>query len=63
MTKFLVTKLVDAYVVYTTEVEADDAEAAHFIARTDIYTGKWERDGVREYGDTIYPLDEVELVE
>jgi hypothetical protein len=62
MKKFRVMCLKDAYVEYTTEVEADDAAQARNIARDYKYEGKWEREGVREYDETIYPLDEVEEI-
>ncbi|WP_421784705.1 hypothetical protein [Hyphobacterium sp.] len=49
MPKIRLIKRVDAYVVYTAEVEADDPEDAAeavYYGRLDV---QWERDGVEEF--------------
>jgi hypothetical protein len=62
MPKFIVTKLVDAYVVYTTEVEAYDKTEARAVASHRSFKGDWEGGDVREFDDHIFPIDEIEEV-
>lgn len=62
MPRFIVTKLVDAYVVYTTQVEAYDKIEAKAVASHRAFKGDWEGGDVREFDDHIIPIDEIEEV-
>ena len=63
MPKFRITLLREAYVEYTTMVEADTLEKAEAIADSNLYDGELKRGDVREYDDFIVAEDETELIE
>ncbi len=54
MPKFAVLCRVDAYVDYVAEVEADDAEAAAYLAKEADGDLKWEARGVVEFDSRGY---------
>ncbi|MDR3513845.1 MAG: hypothetical protein P4L73_19580 [Caulobacteraceae bacterium] len=54
MPTFTVLCRVDAYVDYTAEVEADDAETAAELARENASTYKWEERGPVEFDTRGY---------
>ena len=55
MPKFHVERMTDAYVIHTTEVEAETAEEA-FEAVRDDDTVVWEANGVREFPGTEFEV-------
>ena len=55
MPKFTVERLVDAFAIYTVEIEAETAEAAYEIAREDENL-TWKDGGVREFTATDYEV-------
>lgn len=60
MTKFIVTRKVDAYVLYETEVEADDPLQARDIADRWDYEGEWRYAGeVQEFDHAEIHLEDV----
>lgn len=63
MAKFKVKKHQDAYVVYQTVVEADDANQAIAIADSHKFDGRWVESHVAEFDDyDIFP-EEIEEVD
>ena len=55
MPKFIVERMTDAYVIHTTEVEAETAEDAFEAVRKDD-TVVWEESGVREFCATEFEV-------
>lgn len=69
MPKFKILKSVDAWVNYTTEIEAESAEAALEIAEADYRKWddknspiKWEEDSVTEFDEVQFEIDTVDPV-
>lgn len=56
MTKFTVTRIQNAYVVYTTEIEAETPKEAIAIARDRNSKAEWTRRGTYEYGHAEYEI-------
>ena len=55
MPKFTVERLVDAYAIYTVEIDAETAEEAYEKAREDENL-TWEDGGVREFYTIDYEV-------
>lgn len=58
MPKFTVTRIQDAYVVYTTEIEAETPREALAAARDRNSKAKWTRQDVYEYDHAEYEIAE-----
>ena len=56
MPKFIVERLVDAFVIYTIVVEAETAEDAYETAHNDTGDLDWQEGGVREFDTTDYEV-------
>ena len=55
MPKFTVERMTDAYIIHTTEVEAETAEEAFEAVRKND-TVVWEESGVREFPGTEFEV-------
>ncbi len=58
MAKFTVFKLVDAYVKYYAEVEADTAEEARDIAKDYTLETQWEAGDTIEFDDAKFGVED-----
>ena len=58
MPKFTVTRLIDAYVKSSVEVEAATAMEARDLARSYEFKGEWSVGDTIEYDETIYGVED-----
>lgn len=54
MPRFTVMCRQEAYIDYTAEIEADDAEKAAWLANTSHWDHKWVRQGEAEFDAALY---------